>query len=194
MTPTRRFRTGPPPRQNGMVAILVAVIVLLATLLASVTLMRSVDTANAIAGNLSFRQGAVHEAERAYAASKSNIPFNGPASYTSNAALGYSATILPATTRPDVPDVLTSASGGIVLATLHTGNSVRYVVERLCTQAGPADPVKCIVPAPSVSGGSASNQTSDTSFALTGPLPAYRLTVRVDGPRNTAAYVQTIVR
>jgi len=34
---------------------------------------------------------------------------------------------------------------------------------------------------------------SDTAFALHGVTAAFRLTVRVDGPKNTVSFVQTIL-
>jgi hypothetical protein len=70
------------------------------------------------------------------------------------------------------------------------------VIERLCTAAGPATKSGCMVPIASVSGGSVSNQTGDEGNNNFQPgLPvAYRLTVRVDGPRNSIGYMQTILR
>ena len=53
-----------------MISMLIAVIVLVATLLAAIALMRSVDTANVVAGSMTFRQGGVQEAEKAYEAEK----------------------------------------------------------------------------------------------------------------------------
>lgn len=194
-----KSRQGNGPRhQRGMIATFIAVIVLIATLLAAIALVRSVDTSNAIAGSLTFRQGVVQEAERAYEAVKAanQVPFSGPLSEVDDAAVGYSSFILPATTRKDVPDTLTAgmcAAPCISMTPLTTTvNTVKYVVERLCPAAGPADPKVCAVPGAVVQGG----QTTDAGSALsTGAvLAAYRLSVRVDGPKNTVGYVQTILR
>lgn len=186
---------GGPRHQQGMIAMIIAIIVLLATLLASIALMRSADTSNTIAGSLTFRQGVVQEAERAYETAKAGVlGFNGNQSENDNAGIGYSASILPATLRQDIPDALTKQTGGVTLATTSTGNSVRYVIERLCPAAGPADTSTCLVPGQAIQGGTGANQASDTPLALTGVLTAYRLSVRVNGPKNTVGYVQTILR
>lgn len=190
--------TIPPHRQQGMIAMIVAVIVLVATLLASIALMRSVDTANLVAGAMTFRQGLVQEAERAYEDAKANAPFNSLSSEADNAASGYYAKIQTSNTRPGIPDQLTSnpvsANVATVAALAGTKNTIRYVVERLCPAVGPADPKTCINPGASVLGGSSANQASDTAIGLTGGNAAFRLTVRVDGPKNTASFVQTILR
>jgi type IV pilus assembly protein PilX len=192
-----------PHRQKGMVATLMAVIVMIATLLALLALIASVDTSNVIAGNMNFRQGLAQEAERAYTAATGNVAFSGTASESDNAAIGYSSIILTAdSTRPDLPSVLTGSiaagkppAGVVALPALtSTANSVYYVVERLCTSTGPASNTNCIIPVPFISGGSNSNQTSDGNHFLPIGIPAYRLTTRVDGPRSTSGYVQTVLR
>lgn len=187
-----------PRRQRGMIAMIVAIIVLMATLLAAVSLMRSVDTANVVAGAMTFRQGLVQEAERAYETAKSNTAFNGLASEADDTSKGYYASIQASTTRPGIPDLLTnvpiSTNVASVTKSTTTQNDIHYVVERLCPAAGPADPKTCINPGASVLGGSNANQASDTAIGLTGGNAAFRLTVRVDGPKNTASFIQTILR
>src|ERR687895_391378 len=49
-------------RQKGVV-LFIALIVLVALMLASISLVRSVDTANVIAGNLAFKQASVQAAD-----------------------------------------------------------------------------------------------------------------------------------
>lgn len=187
-----------PHHQRGMIAMIVAVIVLMATLLAAVSLMRSVDTANVVAGSMTFRQGLVQEAERAYEVAKSNTAFNGSASEADDTGNGYYASIQVSTTRPGIPDLLTSSPISTKVASVTklstTQNDIHYVVERLCPAAGPADPKTCINPGASVLGGSNANQASDTAIGLSGGNAAFRLTVRVDGPKNTASFIQTILR
>jgi type II secretory pathway pseudopilin PulG len=181
-----------------MIAMIVAVIVLVATLLASIALMRSVDTANVVAGSMTFRQSLVQEAERAYEAAKANTVFSGSASEADNAASGYYAKI-QTFSNTGIPTQLVSSDPTKIdstkVATLTgTQNTIHYVVERLCPATGPADPKTCINPGASVLGGSSANQATDPSFGLTGGNAAFRLTVRVDGPKNTASFVQTILR
>lgn len=189
--------TVPSKRQQGMIAMIVAVIVLVATLLASMALMRSVDTANLVAGAMTFRQGLVQEAERAYEDAKLNMPFDGLSSQADNAASGYYAEIQTSNIQ-GIPNQLASNPVSTNVATVaslaSTKNTIHYVVERLCPAAGPADPKTCINPGASVLGGTTANQASDTAIGLTGGNAAFRLTVRVDGPKNTASFVQTILR
>ena len=190
-----------PSRQRGMVATFVAIIVLVATLIAATALVISRETSNTIAGNQTFRQELIQESERAYADATAKISFDTPTTYVDVPALGYYAEIQPHTVRPDIPDVLSSSppSAGVAMPQVApTNNTVTYVVERLCT-AAPSTPAaalaNCIVPGAGVTGGSASNQTSDSNTSLL-PLPpiAYRVTVRVDGPRNSVDFMQTVLR
>jgi hypothetical protein len=189
--------------QQGMISTLIALIVLVATLLAAMALMKSVDTANSIAGSMTFRQGAMQEAERAYQDIRTNLEttFKPPASDQDGAGgTGYYAEMQPhtSTTRPDIPDILLNKTDGAVavMADGVTKNHVSYVVERLCPSNGPATVTTCIVPGTAISGGTSSNLTTDPGipFNTTGSAAAFRLTVRVDGPRNSVAYVQTILR
>lgn len=180
-----------------MISTLMAIIVLVVSLLAALALMRSVDTSTTIAGSLTFRQGALQEAERAYVHAQQNITFTQPNSDNDNSTLGYYAEPQPATSRSsgDIPDVLVKQTSGFVTVPGNTnGNTVTYVVERLCPSSGAATPTKCIVPGASLLGGSSANQNSDNLTFSNGAYAAFRLTVRVDGQKGTTAYVQTFMR
>jgi type IV pilus assembly protein PilX len=187
-------------RQKGMISTLIALIVLVVSLLAAMALMRSVDTSNTVAGSLTFRQAVLQEAERAYVDAQQKITFAQPTSDTDNATLGYYAEPQPATARSagDIPNVLVNGTTGsiaTVTALSTNDNAVTYVVERLCPAAGAASATTCIVPGASLLGGSSSNQSSDNLTPFdNGAYAAFRLTVRVNGPKGTVAYVQTIMR
>ena len=193
--------------QQGMVATLLAIIVLVATLLAAVALMRSLDTSNAIAGSLAFRQGVIQESERAYTDVKNNasLSFAEPASDTSLPQYGYYAFLqASATASKGLPDILvqqatsTAAIAGVngsMAVSTTTLNQVFYVLERLCPAAGPADPTKCSVPGATITGGSSSNQSTDKGAPFnTGSTASFRLSVLVKGPKNTIGYTQIILR
>lgn len=197
-----------PSKQRGMVATMIAVIVLLATLLATLALMTSTDTGNLIAGNLSFKQAIVQEAERAYADAQANVAFTGAASESDNTGIGFYSSIQTGSTAlADVPAVLVPATGlpptanVKTMPVLTTGNQVAYVVERLCNTSGTASPPgptaatnPCIIPGATFSAGT-HGARDDTGASLpAGVLPAFRLTVRVDGPKGTSGFVQTILR
>jgi Tfp pilus assembly protein PilX len=59
----RQALAGHPRSNQRGVVLLVALIILVALTLSGVALIRSVDTANLIAGNQSFHQSAVHAGE-----------------------------------------------------------------------------------------------------------------------------------
>ena len=203
-TPAIRYPNLPgPARQRGIVATFLALVVLVVTLIAVIALMRSVDTANSLAGTMSFRQGVVQEAEVAYADARAKLVFVPPTSETDNAGNHYYASIqTAAATRPDLPAVLTVATpdplkvGPQLVPNALTANRIWYVVERICPTNGAATPTTCIVPGKALTGGTSSNATSDPGipFNNTGQAAAFRLTVRVDGPKNSRAFVQTIFR
>lgn len=189
-----------PPRQRGVV-LLVALIILVALTLAGVALIRSVDTANIIAGNLSFRESAVHAGERSTQTAidwlQPNNTTGNTTLHSNNAANGYSAVRVDrdvehdeaweafwtrVTTAPGA-----SADGGSDAA----GNTVRYVVHRMCETTGAPHIANCAKPPAGVNTGG--------SFSAGGPAQIasnqvyYRVTTRITGPRNTVAYLQTVV-
>jgi len=177
--------------QRGMVSTLIALIVLVVSLMAAIALMRSVDTSTNIAGSLTFRQGVLQEAERAYIDATSNIDWSEPNSDSNQTTVGYYALPLTAdTARPDLPAMLT-AGNGIALSADSTNNSVQYVVERMCRAAGAVTAANCVVPGAASLGGQTGGNSADQKPPS--PTAAYRLTVRVDGPRGTVAYVQTML-
>jgi Tfp pilus assembly protein PilX len=190
-----------PSRQQGMVATLIALIVLVVTLFAVVALMHSVDTSNTVAGSLAFRQAVLQEAERAYGQVKSLTIYAPPASDADDASVAYFASVQTASeVRPDLPKALYDKDltkiKEISYGTTSSGNKVYYMIERLCPVTGAATLSSCIVPGKALTGGTSSNTTSDPGipFNTTGSAAAYRLSVRVDGPRNAVAFVQTMLR
>ena len=191
--------------QQGMIATLLAIIVLVATLLAAVALMRSLDTSNTIAGSLAFRQGVIQESERAYTDVKNLMNFTEPSSDADGFIDGYHAELLTSTSPASkgLPDILVQQATSTAMITgvhsmstlANTQNQVYYVLERLCPLAGPADPTKCSVPGATITGGSSSNQTTDKGAPFnSGSNASFRLSVLVKGPKNIMGYTQTILR
>lgn len=196
------FRTFPLGRglhrQRGMISMLIAIIVLVATLLAAIALMRSVDTANVVAGSMTFRQSGVQEAEKAYEAAKTLVASLGDASDNDKPESGYYASVqTPSSAHTGVPDLLANSTstftGTASVLGATAGDKVHYVIERLCPAVGPPDASVCIAPDVSITAGSSANQMTDTAAMLNGIDVAFRLTVRVDGPKNTVSFVQTIL-
>jgi len=182
----------------------IALIVMVALSLAAIALVRSVDTTNAVVGNLSFRMAsilpgnlAVEKAAAALfpdadVATVAHIP-------NKNADLpaeNYFASWQNSDDTRGVPAVLQKKSTAYALArTLSdptTKTDMAYVIERMCQNPGdPADPAaNCDVLLPTNSPGTT---VGDAQLALP-PVPFYRVTIRVDGPQNTASFLQTMLK
>lgn len=213
--PSRPPRGGLPGRQCGVV-LMVALIILVAMTLAGVALIRSVDTANVIAGNLSFRQSATGAGERGTEVALAT--WLAPNSAPGNAALydeanqetqGYFPTRSdPAANQswdafwnsiPANQKRLATAAGASAACPTDNsgadlaGNTVCYVVHRLCENTGkPNTAINRCTQAPP---GSSSGESAGAGKI--GPAPPkqvyYRITTRIRGPRNTVSYIQTIV-
>ncbi len=216
MNPPRLPDCSPPTRQDGVV-LMVALIILVAMTLAGVALIRSVDTANVIAGNLAFHQSATNAGERGTEQAVNWLAdkvHNEPTALYDDKKLdqGYLASWGddPAAGKwddfwkniPAKEKRLATPGGGSAQCPEPgdnsgadaAGNTVCYVVQRLCTKAGkpntPDNP--CTQPPPSANSGGSQSGGS-------GPGPAaskqvyYRITTRIEGPRRTVSYLQTIV-
>jgi Tfp pilus assembly protein PilX len=187
-------------RQAGVV-LMMALIVLVAMTLAGIALVRSVDTANIIAGNLAFKQAATNSGDTGIEAAAAWLAANSAQLNNDAVAQGYASSFLPALATNQTWDnywtTVLAASNQVVNMPTDpaTGNTVAYAIQRLCSAAN-------IAPT-SINAGCASSQTngavaSSSRTAGTVALTAisqtvYRITARVQGPRNTLSYVQVIV-
>jgi len=185
-------------RQHGAV-LFIALIVLVAMSLAGIALIRGVDTANLIAGNLAFKQNATHggdwgvELARTWLQSQSATTlYNDDAVDKRYFASMQSGLDFTATdpSRPDFDWTTNSYNAGDDPA----GNKVRYVIHRMCDIAGNPGSVNCV----RTSTGGTADSTKGGSTYGGAALPStsqiyYRITARVTGPRNTVSYVQVMV-
>ena len=71
-----------------------------------------------------------------------------------------------------------------------TDTHVTYVIERMCLAAGPATTGNCDLLPPKGNPGNTLGEYESQAAKL----PFYRVTVRVDGPKNTASFVQAMLR
>ncbi len=189
-------------KQKGLV-LFIALIALVAMSLAAAALMRSVDSGVLAAGNLAFKQSAIMSAETGIANAYTYINQAGTAALQSNApADGFYASfdggldLKAASTWSDA----NSATVPVDPQDL-SGNEARYILQRMCRNTGVPDQINCLVG----SGNSAANSKGGRSEgggsggggydAATGSSDAvaYRLTVRVAGPKNTVSYLQAFV-
>jgi type IV pilus assembly protein PilX len=188
-------------RERGVVLML-ALIVLVAMGLATVALMRTVDASTAASGNLAFKDWAAHAAERGVNRAVSDFDPTGAAALAAPNAVdadltkaNYSSVMLPVNAQ-GIPNVLLNTttfdatySDAATRITYPRGERVRYVVERLCAQAGPASETACLTISASERGGSQPTLKTGAEFT-----PLYRITVRVDGARDTLHFSQVTFR
>ncbi len=197
--------------------LVIALVVLVVMSLGAIALVKAVASGLLVSGNFAFRQAAVmaadagSEAAIAWLSARADTaePFSDhpDVGYYANMPTGLDLTgnrgaSADATIDWDADDC--AGRGGIAcmkaapaLAPDPAGHVVSYVIHRLCRTSGSPDAASnsCLM-FRSAQGGSSNRgqlsygastrfQTADTVY--------YRITVQVRGPRNTTAFVQTLV-
>jgi len=184
-------------RQQGVVLIL-ALIVLVAMTLAGIALVRSVDTTNIIAGNLAFKQAATHSGDAGTEAAITWLEANntGTTLHAHDINSGYSASRQdpgPGQSWDVFWDAVLSDQA-VTLAADASGNVVSYAIQRMCNATGdPANPVTGCAVSTTSANATGNSQDSGAVALLYSDQRYYRITSRVEGPRNTVSYIQTIV-
>jgi len=188
--------------QRGNV-LLIALILLVALSLAGIALIRSVSTSNMIAGNLAFQQAATHSAdvgiENAVAFLEANSA-GGSTTLHNNILTGTGTRYLALRQDPSAGqswdafwNATLSGSGAVnTLAPDAAGNTVSFVIHRLCNAVGMPDYPGCSS-SPTAGTSTGNSQGTGTVQLQTTRQVYYRITARVTGPRNTLSYVQVIV-
>ena len=184
--------------QSGVV-LLLALIVLIAMAFAGLALMRSVGTANLVAGNLAFQQAATRSADRGIETAIGWIENNGTLLANDAGLSGYAANGLAAVAGRNIGETWSAywtrvwSPRQVQIPTDVVGNTVFYVIDRLCQNAGaPTSGANCST-SPVVTQTTAN---SEEAGEVTAEMPSrvyYRITTRVTGPRNTSSFVQAIV-
>ncbi|HEY0954335.1 MAG TPA: PilX N-terminal domain-containing pilus assembly protein [Roseateles sp.] len=206
----------PPTRsaEHGLVLVL-ALIVLAAMSLAAVGLMRGVFASNRVAGNLAYQQAAVQAAdvgvERAVAwleqqsratvrppapaaSTAPDIPANALNNDIATAEMKYSATrgeLGAGQSWESFWQALVKADRVNNLPADANGNQVSFAIHRLCSDIGAPAAANCDASpdARSGEGGSKGN----TPQVQAPSIVYYRVTVRVQGPRNANSFIQAVV-
>lgn len=168
--------------QRGVVVFL-ALVAVLTMALSAVALMRVVDTTSAVTGNLGFMQSSVGASdaavELAVDALFERALIADPA--RDDPGQGYFASLQPGESARGVPVSLQSTAAYAALAPVvdaGNGNTVRYVIERMCASPGPPDNCNLVA----------------TSAAPGAPrVPLFRESIRVDGPGGATAFVQAFL-
>ena len=197
-------------RQQGFVLFL-ALVSLVVMSLAAVALIRSVDTNSLITGNLAFRQNAKLSSAYGLEAVAQTIgtqligyetindPTNGYyatcMTFDGNAAnpCGGENLTQDASWVPDTTSQMADNLPGIINGVDLYGNTVQYIVERMCNVAGATATDRCMLTTSSGEGNSKRTLTGYNDRSRDSPpvdSPLYRITVRIAGPKNTISYVQ----
>lgn len=190
-------------KQRG-IALFIALIALLVLSLAAVGLIRSVDTNTVIAGNLALKQSALVSSDRGTETAliwmETTMNANDQSLDSNRLSDGYFATFdVNGDGLIDANDdarALVDGSGIVETANDGLGNTVSYVIQRMCMQAAPASDTNVCMYGDNVVG-------TGSKGVKPGPLggaqinskqsPMYRITVKVSGPKNTVSYTQTFV-
>jgi Tfp pilus assembly protein PilX len=192
--------------QRGVV-LFIALIVLVAMTLAAIALVRSVDTSTVVAGNLAFKESTIQAADQGTDQAVQWLNANTGTGTLNNDNLAVAGNIMYYSSGQlasganwwTVPAAWAGFSGSAFTDT--SGNQIYIVIHRMCTQpnttyngngaGGVANICSLYFPA---SGASTGGSMSVGSFTFQGnPNLYYRITSRVQGPRNTFSYIQTMV-
>ena len=188
-------------KQRGVV-LFIALIVLVAMTLAGVAMVRSMDATLGIAGNMAFKQASIQSSDLGVKSAYDWLGANSAGTTLKDTDLtkGYLSS------RPAVePNWFDEASWGSAV-TLNggipdaAGNVVRYVIHRMCTEpntvyngnnAGVPNQCALYYPVTAAASGGSMAVGSTTFEGI--PQLFYRVTTRVDGPRNTISVTQVSV-
>lgn len=178
-------------RQQSGMALIMALITLVVVSVASIAIVRSVDTSNLIAGNYAFKQAAVQVADRAMddgINDLANFQING--TLANDVANRYFAVIQPRDGR-GIPTTIDwdavqcrSETGAVVDCSAADQYRVQYVIERQCETA------------PDLANDS--DVRTKCAYQLTTASPTgeyhlmYRMIVRVQGPRGTESFFEAV--
>lgn len=184
-----------PAKQKGS-ALFISLIALVSMMLAGAALIRSVSTANALAGNFAFKEGSLHATDIGVDSAFSQLP---NIAKVGNVAIPnqYFPVIQPVDAR-GVPAGIKWSNVPVVANS--NGYAVQYVIERMC-QGSVSDPVNgpapgnladqnkyCVTLATAYSE-TGSKASDHATFAGSGVV-YYRVTVRATGPHNSVSMVQ----
>lgn len=194
MTRTARFGAMLPGRQEGVV-LFISLIVLVAMTLAGIAVTRSVDTGNMVAGNVAFKQGSIAAGDRGIEAAIAYLKTKAVDGglNTTRAAEGYYSADAP---HPDwtIPSIWTDAvkvPDAFGKTTDAAGNTVSYIIHRLCDKPDVAPDLNCAQSSAESAGAQGSSMSSSATQRKGLPYYFYRISVRVEGPRDTLSILQT---
>jgi len=194
-------------RQSGVV-LLIALIVLVAMTLAGIGMLRSIDTGTLVAGNIGFRQAAVATGDSGIELARTWLLNNPNSLNADQPSAGYYST------RQDSLDMTGNKTEGGTdgvdwggsdpsqpVKAFNagnpdgSGNQVFYLIHRLCSSPGSKSGLTQDCATTAITGlGSTQDSPDYSSYGLNQDSQIYyRITARVNGPKNTVSYVQAVV-
>jgi type IV pilus assembly protein PilX len=196
--PTR----APGARRERGVVLWVAIIVLVAMTLAGLAMMRQMGAGLSIAGNIAFKESVTAVADRGAEKARVWLTNNPALLNNDNFAAGYhsswAASVDPSTFNwaqaVDLSDPLLDPPN---LDPGQTGVIAQLMyIERLCLtpNLSALDPVQVCSDKPGGSDTSRNGASYPTGIPPPPPQVYYRVTTRVDGPRNTRSYTQVLMQ
>jgi len=203
------------PRQQRGVVLLLTLIVLVAMMLAGIGMLRSIDTTTMIAGNMSFKQTAIHAGDVGLNTAYQwllNVENTNPATLVGNLtdangnkiyyafpindcevdAKGCTATQLAVFQQWWNPSVAGTDNWiGAPSVAVNDANgklvaTVFYLIHRMCNTTGNCQSFK-------QSAAASGNSFRSGEFQFQTSAYFYRITAKSVGPRNTVAYSQALV-
>lgn len=194
---------GKRSRQQGVV-MYVALVVLVVMTLAGLAMMRQMGSGVSIAGNLAFKENATSVADFGTESAINWLVLNAVAS-NNDVLVGtvYFSSWMGGVGLPAGTALGANPSGADWVATWNAaplsaaiaGNTVQYVIHRLCQVPGlaPSNPGQRCTDSGNPNAGASKGGIHGGEASFTpAPQPYYRLTARVNGPRNTVSYTQVV--
>jgi Tfp pilus assembly protein PilX len=180
-------------KQAGVV-LFIALIALIVMSLAAVALIRSVDTNTMIAGNLSFKQSALISADSGVETALSWLGVDRNLDNNISSSGYYASFSDDAKALADGSNAKPATGANITAGLDSSGNTIRYVIERMCKNTGAANTSHCLY------GPAGEDENSKSNCDLSNPCVGeptgallYRITTKVTGPKNTVSYSQAFV-
>lgn len=175
------------------VVMFVALVVLIVMTLAGLAMLRQMSSGVSIAGNIAFKQGATAVADAGIEAGRAWLTAAGVGTALDVPAAGYFATW--------VGDADLSSNNwqaawqALPIALATSSGNVRFIVQRLCAIPGATDlPLQqCSDYVPDTCAGESKGGGGGPGFVCP-TRTFFRITARVEGPRNTVSYTQVVVK
>lgn len=179
--------------------LIIALIMMVVMSMGAIALFRQMGAGMIIAGNLSFKQGATIASDRGVEEGRAWLKLQNEGTLAA-VATGYypawcyskSSTADCSTSTSDFdPFTFDWASSSVkAVDDDGAGNTVRWVIHRLCRQGGQANSANCVTTPPR---SDCVNPSDPVASCPQKSFVFYRITTQVSGPRNTVSYTQATI-